>query len=345
MFLTGALGYTGTIICHKLIENGFDVVGCDATYFPDECFCRDDAYQSRQEMSRLLVKDIRDITVDDLRGCDAVVDYSGLANDPTSELNLDWTEEINYRAPVRLATLAKRLGLSRYVFASSCAVYGARGKQIVTEETKVAPVSAYAASKAMAERKIRLLSDRDFSPILLRNATVFGCSPRMRFDLVVNNLAGYAHTTGVIRVMSDGTAWRPNVHVDDVGSAIVGLLEAPKDAINNEVFNVGADSQNLQVREIAMITSEVFANSKVEYAPSLVKDPRSYKVSFKKIQAVLRSSPSWTVRKGLQELREAFAINKLNVKTFSGAKYHNLSWMKYLLETGQVDSSLRRKKS
>jgi nucleoside-diphosphate-sugar epimerase len=344
VFLTGALGYIGSAINHMLIQEGFSVVGLDAGLFTDACFYREDMWQSRTRMERLIRKDIRDISEGDLQGCDAIADFAGLANDPSGELNPVWTDEINHQACVRLAQLAKKYGLSRYILASSCSVYGARGDSLLTEDSPVEPVSEYARAKVAAERDIRGLADRKFFPTFLRNATAFGASPRMRFDLVVNNLAAYGYTTGVIKIMSDGTAWRPNVHIEDIARAVLACFESPVDEVGGQIFNVGMDSENHQVDQLASIISEVMPGCKVEIAKGATKDPRSYRVSFSKISKVRNYGPQWTVRKGANELKDAFEANRLAYEIFQGADYHNVRRIRELIASGKLDSALRFKR-
>jgi nucleoside-diphosphate-sugar epimerase len=341
VLLTGALGYIGSAINHVLIRNGFTVIGLDTCFFADTCFYREDIWQSRSEMKRLIRKDIRDITKDDLLGCDAVVDFAGLANDPSCELNPTWTDEINHQACLNLAKLAKQQGVGRYVFASSCSVYGARGDLLLTEESEVEPVSEYAKAKVAAERDIQSLSDARFCPTILRNATAFGASPRMRFDLVVNNLSAYGYTTGTVRILSDGTAWRPNIHVEDIARAVLACLESPTDMVGGQVFNAGMDSENLQVREIASTVAQVIPESKVHIAKSATKDPRSYKVSFAKISKLKTFRPEWSVRKGVEELKQAFEANHLTFNMFQAAEYHNVRKMQELISSGKLDDTLR----
>ena len=341
VLLTGALGYIGSAINHILIQKSFTVIGVDAGFFTDGCFYREDMSQSRLGMQRLIRKDVRDISEDDIRGCEAVVDFAGLANDPSCELNPTWTDEINHRASVRLATLAKRHGVGRYIFASSCSVYGAREHSLLTEESEVEPVSEYAKAKVAAERGIQTLRDARFCPTILRNATAFGASPRMRFDLVVNNLSAYGYTTGTVKILSDGTAWRPNIHIEDIARAVLACLESPTDMVAGEILNAGMDSENHQVREIASTVAAVIPESKVEIAEGAVKDPRSYKVSFAKISKLKSFHPEWSVRRGVEELTQAFAANHLTFKTFQAADYHNVRRMQELISSGKLDGTLR----
>jgi nucleoside-diphosphate-sugar epimerase len=341
ILLTGALGYIGSVINHLLIKEGFDIVGVDAGFFPETCFYREDVWQSRSEMERLLRKDTRDISADDLRGCDGIVDFAGLANDPSGELNPQWTDEINHQACVRLSCLAKKYGVGRYIFASSCSVYGARGDSLLTEESPVEPVSAYAKAKVATERDVMPLADSNFFPTILRNATAFGASPRMRFDLVVNNLAAFGYTTNVIKILSDGTAWRPNAHIEDIARAVLASLESRPEEVGGQVFNVGMDSENHQVHQIATTVSEVMPRCKVEIAPGASKDPRSYRVSFKKISTLKAFKPQWSVRKGVEELRNALEANGMTYEVFQKSDYHNVKRLQELISTARVDSTLR----
>jgi len=334
-------GYIGSVINHILIQAGFDVIGLDAGFFSEDCFYREDVWQSRTRLKRLIRKDIRDISQDDMQGCDAVVDFAGLANDPSGDLNPVWTDEINHQACVRLAQLAKKREITRYIFASSCSIYGARGDTLLTEQSEVAPVSEYAKAKAATEHDIHRLASKEFFPTFLRNATAFGASPRMRFDLVINNLAAYGYTTGIVKIMSDGTAWRPNVHIEDIAHAVLVCLESPVEEVGDQIFNVGIDSENRQVSDLASIVSEIMSGCKIEFAKGGTKDPRSYKVSFSKISKLHRYHPQWDTRKGVHELKAAFGANGLTYKTFQGAKYHNVRRIQELIALHKFDDTLR----
>jgi len=292
-------------------------------------------------MVRLIRKDIRDANAEDLRNCDAVVDFAGLANDPSADLDPNWTQEINHLASSRLAQLAKKNNVESYVFSSSCSVYGARGDSLLTEHSDVEPVSVYARAKVAAEQNILPLADRTFFPTVLRNATAFGASPRMRFDLVINNLAGYGHTTGVVKVLSDGTAWRPNVHIEDIARAAVACLESPHDEVSGQVFNVGIDSENYRVSELSAMVSETLGGCRVETATNPAPDPRSYRVAFRKISNLKAFTPIWNIRKGIRELKIAFEKNGLTYETFQSPEYHNVRLLKKLIASGQLDKTLR----
>lgn len=343
VLLTGALGYVGSAINHVLIQNGFTVIGVDAGFFADNCFYREDMWQSRSDMKRLIRKDVRDITNDDVSGCDAVVDFSGLANDPSCELNPTWTDEINHHATARLATIAKQEEVNRFIFASSCSVYGARADSLLTEESEVQPVSAYANAKVAAEREIQPLANTRFCPVILRNATAFGASPRMRFDLVVNNLSAYGYTTGIVKILSDGTAWRPNIHIEDIARAVLACLESPPDMVSGRIFNAGMNSENLQVREIATTVQKILPETKIQIAEGAAKDPRSYKVSFDKISKLKNFRPQWSVRRGVEELKEAFEANHLTLNMFQSTEYHNVKKIQELISSDRLDKTLRFK--
>ncbi len=292
-------------------------------------------------MDKLIRKDIRDANAEDLSDCEAVVDFAGLANDPSADLNPDWTRQINHLASSRLAQLAKKNAVRRYIFSSSCSVYGARGDSLLSEDSELEPVSEYAKAKVAAERDILPLADRTFCPIILRNATAFGASPRMRFDLVINNLAGFGHTTGVVRVLSDGTAWRPNVHIEDIAHAVVACLESPQDEVSGQIFNVGMDSENHRVSQLSEMVSKTMNECKVETATGAAQDPRSYRVSFQKIANLRAFHPNWDATKGIRELKTAFEKNGLTYDRFQSPAYHNVRRLKELIGSGQLDETLR----
>ncbi|MFA5412031.1 MAG: NAD(P)-dependent oxidoreductase [Candidatus Micrarchaeia archaeon] len=343
IFLAGNLGYIGTTMSRVLRSAGHEVVGCDCGYYKDG-FLRGDAETSiRESISRQIFKDVRDISREDLAGCDAVVDYSGLANDPASDLNPAWTDQINHLSPARLAKLAKESGIRRFVFASSCSIYGAqKGDNFVDESSPLAPVSAYAKAKIGVEQEAGKLKDRNFSPTFMRNATVFGLSYRMRFDLVVNNLTGWAYTTGKVKLLSAGTSWRPSLHVEDCSKAVLAALEAPEDAVSGQAFNIGMDSENYKVIDIANMVKEIVPNCELEVGKDAPIDPRSYRVSFRKINSTLKGfRPSWTVRKGIKQLYDYFNEIKLDYKTFSDKRFYDVESIKRLISEGKVDGDLR----
>lgn len=291
-----------------------------------------------------LHKDIRDITLDDVEGFDAVIHLAALSNDPLGNINPNLTYDINYRASVRLAELAKEAGASRYLFASSCSTYGAAGEGMLTEEADFNPVTPYGESKVMVEQQVAKLADDDFSPTFLRNATAYGLSPRHRFDIVLNNLTAWAYTTGLVYLKSDGSPWRPIVHIEDISRAFVAILNAPREKIHNEAFNVGRNEENYRIRELAEIVAETVPNSRAEYAEGAEPDTRTYRVDFSKIAQVLPEfQPQWTARRGAQELYDAYRQSDITLEEFEGPKYKRVDHIKLLMIQDLLDVELRWK--
>ena len=279
VMVTGHQGYIGTVLVPMLQERGYDVVGLDSDLFEDCTFGEDPV------VIPSLRKDVRDVEQGDLEGVDAVLHLAGLSNDPLGDYQPGLTEKINHEASVRLAQLAKQAGVSRYIFSSSCSNYGAGGDDMIDESGALNPVTPYGVSKVMVERDVRELASDDFSPTFLRNATAYGVSPRLRFDLVLNNLVAWAFTTGLVYLKSDGTPWRPIVHIRDISAAFIAALEAPRELIHNEVFNVGRSEENFRIREIAEIVIETVPGSRLEFAPDAGPDKRNYRVNSDKISA------------------------------------------------------------
>jgi nucleoside-diphosphate-sugar epimerase len=316
-----------------LVEQGYDVVGLDTGYFREATLGRDPV-----RTYPLIEKDLRHVRRSDLEGFDAVVHLAGLSNDALGELSSRVTHAINHHASLRLALLAKEAGVQRYVYASSCSVYGRSNEAIVTERSRLDPQTDYALCKMLDERDVAELADDGFSPTFLRNATAYGASPRMRFDLVVNNLAGLARTTGRIALISDGTPWRPIVHVQDICTAFLCVLRAPREAVHNEVFNVGATDENYQIRDIANALGGVFPECEVSFGSS-DPDQRSYRVSFEKAQQRLPGfACEWTLARGARQLRDLFECVGLTEEQFRFRAFTRLHQLKYLLDTGQVDA-------
>ncbi|HLS55131.1 MAG TPA: SDR family oxidoreductase [Zeimonas sp.] len=336
LLVTGVEGYIGCLLAPMLQARGHDVVGLDTGYYRDGWLFSDRAMVPG--FPRFINRDIREIGPDDVRGVDAVVHLAELSNDPLGENNPELTFQINHEASVRLAELAKAAGASRFVYTSSCSVYGfAQGTEPMTETSPTNPQTAYAKCKTLVERDVAALASPTFSPTFLRNATAYGASPRMRFDIVLNNLSGLAATTGKIVMTSDGTPWRPLVHVLDICEAIVRTVEAPKDAIHNQIFNVGHDADNFQVREIAQIVANVFPGCELTFGPS-GGDNRSYRVNFAKIHAQLPGFRcSWDARKGAQQLHDVFKRIGMDRSTFEAKPFTRLKQLKYLSATGQID--------
>lgn len=333
VLVTGTDGYIGSRLGPYLLQRGFDVVGLDTGFYRDAWL-----YHEPAVYPRLVSKDIRRINEDDLRSFDAVVHMAELSNDPLGQLHPDITYKINHRGSVALAELCRRVGIARFVYTSSCSVYGVGGDDVKTEESHTQPQTAYAQCKVLVERDIAALSGDDFSPTFLRNATAFGPAPRMRFDIVLNNLAGLAWTTREIRMISDGTPWRPLVHVLDICEAIACTLEAPRESIHSQIFNVGDTHQNYRVREIAQIVAEVFPGCALSFG-SGDTDNRSYRVSFDKIATRL---PGFRCRRdarvGANELGDVFERITLTHETFESRNYTRLKQLKHLIDTQQIDA-------
>jgi nucleoside-diphosphate-sugar epimerase len=336
VLLTGHHGYIGSVTAAVLAEAGHEVAGLD-TFFYEGC----DLFGDNAVPAKRL--DLRDVGPQDVEGFDAVVHLAGLSNDPLGDLDPGLTRAINLDATVALADACRATGVERFLFASSCSMYGAAaGPSALDETAPLAPLTPYAVSKVESEAALRERADASFSPVLMRNATVYGVSPRLRLDLVLNNLVGWAHTTGKVRILSDGTPWRPLVHVRDVARATVLLLEAPRDLVHAEAFNVGHDDANYQVRELAEIVRETVPGSSVEYAGSGDPDPRSYRVAFGKLA---RAFPGfrfeWDARRGAAELLDAYRRAGLERAELEGERYIRLGRLRRLLGDGVLDESLR----
>lgn len=338
VLLTGHNGYIGTIMAPMLLEAGHDVIGLDTDLYQGSTFGEENATREIPSMN----KDIRDVDLSDLKGCDAIIHLAGLSNDPLGDLNPDLTYEINHLSSVRLAELAKRAGISRFIFASSCSNYGAAGDSILKEDAQFNPVTPYGMSKVRVEQDVSRLADDEFSPTFMRSATAYGASPRLRFDLVVNNLVAWAFTVGKVHLKSDGSPWRPLVHIEDMSRAFLAVLNAPRELVHNEAFNVGQTEENYRIREVADIVAEVVPNSEVEYAADASPDKRNYRVDCSKIKRVLPEfKPQWTVRKGAQQLYEAYCQVGLRVDEFEGPRYRRIDTIKQLITSGRLDESLR----
>lgn len=336
ILVTGHLGYIGTVLTPMLLEHGHEVVGLDSDLY-ERCTYGDGIVDVPT-----IRKDIRDVEPYELEGFDAVLHLAGLSNDPLGDLNADLTYDINYHASVKLAKLAKAAGVSRFLFSSSCSTYGASGDDFITEAATFNPVTPYGHSKVMVEKDLAGLADDDFTPTFLRNATAYGYSPRIRFDLVLNNLVAWAFTTGAVRLKSDGTPWRPVVHIEDISRAFVAILHAPREKVHNQAFNVGTTAENYQIREIAEIVKEVVPGCELSFAESAGPDKRNYRVDCDKIRNVLPDfKPQWTVRKAAQQLYHAYKRYGLKLDEFEGPKYRRVDHIRQSIAEGRIDDKLR----
>ena len=339
VLVTGHNGYVGSVMIPVLQAAGHDVCGFD-THFFEECTFEEAAVAPYP----VIRKDVRDVASSDLEGFDAVVHLAALCNDPLGDLNPDWTLDINYRASVRLAELAREAGVERFLFSSSCSMYGAAGEDMLSERAPLAPLTPYAVSKVKTEEGLAGLASPTFSPVFLRNATAYGVSPRLRNDIVLNNLTGWAYTTGKVRIMSDGMAWRPLVHIQDIARAFAAMLVAVREAVHNQAFNIGTNDDNYRVRDLAEIVRETVPNSTVEYAGGAVADPRNYRVDFTKyVTAFPSAAPKWNARLGAEELYVAFAAHGLTFEEFRSRQYFRLEQFKHLIDLGYLDQTLRWK--
>jgi nucleoside-diphosphate-sugar epimerase len=337
IFVTGVDGYIGCVLVPRLIADGHEVVGLDTGYYRDGWLYSDQ--RKFPVMAETVSKDLRAVKRADLEGFDAVVHLAELSNDPLGENKPEVTHEINHGGSVSLARAAKGAGIARFVYTSSCSVYGLASEDIVSEQSRVNPQTAYANCKVLVEKDVGNLADDTFSPVFLRNATAYGPSPRMRFDIVLNNLAGLACTTGKIAMTSDGTPWRPLVHIEDICTAISCAIAAPTDSIHSEVFNVGCDEENYRVIEIAEFVKAAYPECELSFGDS-GSDNRSYRVSFQKIANGLPGFRcSHRAEEGALELRDLFDRIMLDASRFGFRAFTRLRQLEYLLKSGQLDES------
>jgi nucleoside-diphosphate-sugar epimerase len=336
VLVTGHLGYIGTVLTRELLKEGYEVVGMDSDIY------RGSTFGDGPVSVPTIRKDIRDAVLEDFEGIDAVLHLAALSNDPLGSIDRQLTLDINHRSAVRVARLAKQAGVTRFVFSSSCSTYGAGGQDVKTETSEFNPVTPYGESKMLAERDLGAMADENFTPTYLRNATAYGVSPRLRFDLVLNNLTAWAYTTGKVHLKSDGSAWRPVVHIEDISRAFVAVLKTDREAVYNQAFNIGANAENYRVREIAEMVRDLVPNAELRFADGASTDSRCYRVNFDKAMETLKHfRPQWTARKGVEECYRAFKELGVTLEEFEGPKYQRLAHIQMLIRQGIISCDLR----
>lgn len=336
VIVTGHKGFIGTLMVPMLRAAGHQVRGIDSDLY------RNSTYGTPPAAVEETIKDVRDVEKADLAGADAIVHLAALSNDMLGDLNPEMTYQINHRASVGIAELARELGISRFVFASSCSMYGAAGDAVLDETAGFNPVTPYAISKVLVERDVSGLASDGFSPVFMRNATAYGVSPRIRFDLVINNLVAWAYTTGLVHLKSDGTPWRPVVHAADISRAVVAVLAAPRERIHNQAFNVGSNAETYQIRTLAEMVMRTVPGSRIEFASDSGPDKRNYRVNFDKYSRAFPDFPTtWTAERGIADIYQAYQRIGLQKDEYEGPKYKRIAQLKHLLASGQLDETLR----
>ncbi|WNZ29227.1 MAG: SDR family oxidoreductase [Candidatus Bathyarchaeota archaeon] len=342
VLVTGHKGYIGSVMVPILLNRGFDVVGLDNDLY-EGAFFGDISLYGGVPCVPYLRKDIRDVEISDLNGIDSIIHLCALSNDPLGNFDPNITYEINCQASIKLAKLAKKAGVNRLIFTSSCSVYGIAKTDMVNEESEPNPITAYGTSKLRAEQAISALADSNFSPVFMRPATAYGVSPMLRFDLVLNNFVAWAYTSSIVLLKSTGTAFRPIVHIEDISRAFIAALTAPRDAVHNQVFNVGQTKENYIIRDLAQIAKETVPKSKIRYAKDASVDKRSYRVDFSKISSHIPTfKPKWNARSGAKQLYDAFKQYGLVLEDFEGPRYRRISHLENNVANGILDKDLRK---
>lgn len=338
VLVTGHLGYIGTVMVPVLLRSGHEVIGCDSDLY------RNCTFNAGGEIAPVpnLAKDIRDLTLSDLAGIDAIIHLAALSNDTLGNLNPEVTYSINHLGSVQLAKLAKAAGVSRFILASSCSNYGHTDHDLIDETGALTPVTPYGQSKVWSERDIAPLASEGFCPVFMRLPAAYGASPRMRFDVVLNNLVAWAVTKGVVNLRSDGTSWRPIVHVEDMSRAFLAVLEAPDEKVFNESFNVGDNAHNYRIRDLAQIVANLVPGCRLEFAADAGSDRRSYRVNFEKIKRILPGfRAEWDARRGAEQLYEAYCASGLTLEAVEGPRYQRIRHLRKLIADGVIDTDLR----
>ena len=337
IIVTGHTGFIGSLLAPMLVEKGYEVVGIDTKYFDEDC----EFYAPKKGFLEIK-KDTRDITEEDLKGAYAICHLAALSNDPMGDLDEQLTFDINHLASVEIAKLAKKVGVEKYIYSSSCSLYGIADGDVALDETaEFNPVTAYAKSKVYSERDIVPLATDDFAVTFMRNSTAYGVSPKLRADLVVNNLVGWAVTTGQIKIMSDGSPWRPLVHAEDIARAFIAVIEAPKEVINRKSYNVGQTEENFQIRDIAKLVGEVIPNCEVIITGEHGGDSRSYRVNFDLIAKELPNfKPKWTLKEGIKEVYEAYKKYQMDDEKFNSKAFIRLKELQHLMSTNKINNKL-----